>query len=237
MVRWFIFALVATALAACQGPPTSKPPAWCQARGALTTTCGAAHCVAAVVIDYKRVEPRGYRVFALEGQEVDDDEALDLAIAHITKVRGAPPPDTKEAKSSGDFFNVFLAYQNGNEWLVVIHRYTGQVLFAEPQLWGDPKLRGFDFPLPDKFADAEALGCVQPSNEAHRVTMVGTGQPTSGVVSTPTQAWKIVERLNITQEFTSGFKYRAMVISYAPATGEFDAESADWYAFIHRVSN
>lgn len=189
--------------------------------------------MAAVVVDYRRLEPRGYRVFSLSGKPVDRDEARQLAVDFIVNERGAPEPEMIDVDQSGAFFSCFILYPNGNEWLVVIHADSGQVLFAEPQLWGDEKLRGYDFPLPEEFNGPEALGCTDSAIKPRKVEGISTGKPYSGEESTAEEAWNVARRLNLTDEL-GGSSYRVMVISYAPAIGEFDAEAADWYVWIAR---
>ncbi len=220
----------------CHVPPATTPPPWCEAEGALEADCDGAPCVGAVVIDYKRLEPRGYRVYStLAGEAVDRAAARELAERYIVDERGALEPDTVDADRAGDFYNCFLGYlSNANQWLVVIHAATGTVLFGEPQLWGDAELRNRDFPLPDGVSDAAALGCSDGASVPERVEGISTGAPHGGALSTPQQAWSVAERLNLTEQL-GATRYRAMVISYAPATGEFDAEAADWYVWINRL--
>ena len=68
------------------------------------------------------------------------------------------------------------------------------------------------------------------------VETVTTGAPMgSAPASTAAEAWAVAQRLNLTA-LIGGPRYRVMVISYAPAIGEFDAASADWYVFISRIS-
>ena len=222
------------ALTGCQPPPETVPPAWCRAEGELSARCDAAHCVAAVVIDYVRLEPRGYRVFALEGEAIQsEEEATRLAVDHVVGL-GAPVPDQADAERNGDFYHSTLKNTgSSNEWVVLVHHASSQVLFAEPQLWGDPELRGFDFPLPDGFSTAAPLGCTDGAGEPEKVNAVTTGAPLSGdPPSTAKEAWEVARRLNLTEQITAQKSYRAFVITYAPAIGEFDAKSADWYVWI-----
>jgi hypothetical protein len=226
-------ALAALLLAACGDPP----PPWCEPRAPLDASCAGPECVAAVVVDYKRLEPRGFRVFSLSGAPIDRKAAEALANEHLVKVLKQPPADQSDVDATGDFYNCFLRYQlTGDSWLIVIHAPTGQVLFSGFELWADPTKRGYDFPLPEGFQDTAPLGCVDPgAAEPESKRFVTTGVPSGSVVaSTAAEAWGVAQRLNLTAELTRGHSYRVMTISYAPAVGEFDPESADWYVWIYR---
>ncbi|MCA9666564.1 MAG: hypothetical protein KC503_13275 [Myxococcales bacterium] len=206
-------------------------------REPINVDCRALHCVAAVVIDYVRLEPRGYRVFGLEGRPVDAVEAKQRALDHLLYVKRVSPLPTKvDANRSGDFWAVFLAFEDSlEEWLVVVHEPSGQVLFAGMSEWANAERRGFDFPLPQGFTTERALGCGEPLAPLTRAKLIENGQPlASDPASTAFDAFELLQRLDFTKRFSGG-RYRAFVISYSPAIGEFDARSADWYAWLYRV--
>lgn len=216
---------------ACHHPPDVFHD-WCLPEGALDLTCQEPHCVAAVVVDYRRLEPRGYRIFSLAGSPIDTQDVEAKAIEHVTSVNGAPPPDQVDSDRSGDFFNCFLRYNNNDSWLVVVHIPSGQVVFAGLEIWANQD-RNHDFPLPEGFLDAAPLGCTDGALEPMKKDLITTGIPVgSPPASTSAQAWAVVKRLNLTQRFTTDHKYRVMVISYSPATGEFDPAAADWYVWL-----
>jgi hypothetical protein len=221
-------------LAGCSDPP----PAWCRASGeTLDAACPGPHCVAAVVVDYKRLEPRGYRVLALAGAPIDSKAAEVLALDHVERVLKQPRPDQSDVDSVDDFYNCFLRYEkSGSSYLVVIHAPTGSVVFAGLEVWGDAQQRGYDFPLPEGYRDRSALGCSDDAAEPESKRFVTTGVPFgSAPASTAAEAWAVARRLNLTGAFTAGRRYRVMTVSYAPAVGEFDPESADWYVWIYRL--
>lgn len=215
----------------------SDPPAWCTARAPLDASCAGPECVAAVVVDYKRLEPRGFRIFSLSGAPIDRKTAEARANEHLTTVLKQPPADQSDVDATGDFFNCFLRYTlSGDSWLVIVHAPTGQIVFAGMEVWADPQKRGYDFPLPEGFHDAAPLGCSEPpAAEPESKRFVTTGVPTgTAPASTAAEAWGVAQQLNLTAELTRGHSYRVMTISYAPAVGEFDPESADWYIWIYR---
>ncbi len=212
-------------------------PPWCQARAPLDATCAGPECVAAVVVDYKRLEPRGFKIFSLAGAPIDRQAAEARAKEHLQTVLKQPPPDQSDVDATGDFYNCFFRYElSGDSWLIIIHAPTGQVVFAGFELWADVAKRGYDFPLPDGYSDAAPLGCSDPpAAEPESKRFVTTGVPTgTAPASTAADAWGVAARLNLTAELTRGRSYRVMTISYAPAVGEFDPESADWYVWIYR---
>jgi hypothetical protein len=214
----------------------SQPP-WCTATGTPDSSCAGPRCVAAVVVDYKRLAPRGYRVFGVEGSPIDRPTAEARALDHVKNVERADPPDQSDCNATGDFFACTLLYNNsGDSWLLVLFGPTGQVLFSGLQVWADAEHRGYDFPLPAGFSDATALGCTDGVKDPESKMLVSTGSPTgSAPASTPIEAWSVAKRLNLTERFTAGRAFRIMVISYAPATGEFDPEAADWYVWINGI--
>jgi len=227
-------AILLLPLVGCGDPP----PPWCTPKTTLDASCAGPECVAAVVVDYQRLEPRGFRIFALSGSPIDRKAAEALAAQHLETVLKQPPADQSDVDSSGDFFNCFFRYQlTGDSWLIVIHGPTGQVVFAGLERWADPVQRGYDFPLPDGFQDASPLGCSDPiAAEPESKRFVTTGVPTLiAPPSTAPEAWGVAQRLNLTAELTRGHSYRVMTISYSPAVGEFDAASADWYVWIYRL--
>ncbi|MBK8481236.1 MAG: hypothetical protein IPL40_08675 [Proteobacteria bacterium] len=221
-------------LAACGG---AAAPSWCHHRPALALGCPEGRCVAAVAIDYVRVEPRGFRVF-----ELSDTPALTLAEAeerargHLVETLGTPPPDSLDCEQDDDFVHCSLVFTASQDrYLVIIFRPTGQVLLAEPEVWADEQRRGFDFPLPTGFAPADTLGCTATATAPERVRVVTTGLPLgSTATSTGADAIAAVRRLNLTSAFVGDRPYRAFAITHAPAIGGFDAEAADWYVWLYR---
>lgn len=199
--------------------------------------CPGPFCAAAVVVDYERLEPRGYRIFSLEGSPIDDKEALARATEHVKKSLGGPEGMTGEARHDLGFYDVFLNDAvSGNSWLVVLHAATGQLLFAGLEEWANVSKRGYDFALPDGFSGPEALGCQAGSHEPQDKRLITTGAPfASSPASTATDALRIVRRLNLMNQFIDERPYQALVISYAPAVGEFDVKSADWYIWLNRL--
>ena len=211
-------------------------PPWCTAQSTLDTSCGG-HCVASIVIDYKRLEPRGYRVFSLVGSPLDRKSADQRALDYLTNVLQVSPPDQVDSTVAGDFINCFLRYTDGSgdSWLVLIHAPTGQVVFAGLEVWADAEHRRYDFPLHAGYRDASALGCTDGAREPAGKALVTTGLPFgTNPASTAEMAWGVARRLNLVEQLTAGRPYRVMVISYSPAMGEFDPESADWYVWISR---
>jgi len=209
-------------------------PAWCEAQGAPDTACAGPQCVAAVIVDYQRLEPRGYQVFALSGEPVADGAAAEvLALAHLEAAGVAEVPDQTDCSEALDFYNCFLSYDVGDSWLVVLHAPTSAVLFAGLEVWASEE-RGADLPLPSGFQDASPLGCSDGALDPQRKRLITTGIPLSSTPTTPAEAWAVAQRLNVTEQFTAGHTYRTMVVSYAPAIGEFDATAADWLVWLTR---
>jgi hypothetical protein len=221
---------------ASAGCDEASPP-WCTATAPLSVSCPGPHCVAAVVIDYKRLEPRGYRVFALDGAPIDAKEAEARAINYVQTVLGAPAPDAAEARRDLDFFDVYLHYtESGDSYLVILHAPTGQLLFAGLEQWADVTRRGYDFPLPEGFKGPEALGCAPTFREPEEKQLITTGAPMgTAPASTSTDALRVARQLNLMPRFIGDRPYQALVISHAPAVGEFDEESADWYVWLYRL--
>ena len=149
--------LVAGATAACGD---SSRPAWCGHRAGPALDCPDGRCALAVAIDYVRLEPRGYRPFALGADSaLTLAEAEERARSYLVDTLGAPAPDSLDCEQEDDFFHCSLVYSaTQDRYLVVIFGPTGQVLFAEPEIWADEQRRGFDFPLPAGFTPAEDLG-------------------------------------------------------------------------------
>jgi hypothetical protein len=231
--RWLILAaLVAGGGFGCSDG--DQVPAWCTATGALDTSCSGPHCVAVLVVDYKRLEPRGYRIHALDGSPVNRLDAEKIAHEHVTKTLGQPEPRAVDCERADDFIHCVLPYESLDQFLVVIHAHTGQILLAGPEIWADPEARGFDFKLSKDYKDAAAIGCTDATPQPDRKKFIITGQPHDGPASTPQQALETTLRATLTSEFVGQKLYGAFIISYAPAIGEFDRESADWWVFLHR---
>jgi hypothetical protein len=227
-----IHLIVIAPLCACD-----HSPPWCTPQAPLDASCTGSQCVAAVVVDYKRLEPRGWRVFSLSGSSVDQAGAAAKAVEHVQKVEKADPPDMVDAVAAGsEFFNCFLGYNSTKDsWLVVVHALSGQVVFAGLEFWADQAHRGYDPPLGDGYHDASALGCTDGAKDPVSKMLVTTGIPFgSAPASTAEQAWDVARRLNLVEQFTANASYRLMVVSYAAAQGEFDAVAADWYVWIAR---
>lgn len=212
---------------------TPEPPAWCSAVGDLNLTCDTEQCIAAVVVDYKRLEPRGYRTFSLQGDPITRQQAETVASDYLVTELQANPPDTSDCVQEDDFIHCAMVYDNQDRYLVVLHRLTGSVVFAEPEIWADPDKRGYDFDLPSGFFSADAIGCVEPIAQPVSKRLVTTGIPIgTPIPSTADEALEVVRKLNVAERFTHGNPYKAFVISHAPALGEFDPEAADWYVWI-----
>jgi hypothetical protein len=246
MTRIRALAPLLLGLTACQPPPDERPPLWCEPSGELELGCTGAGCVAAVMVDYFRLEPRGFIVRTLtQTSPVTALQAEAAAVDHVTKVLGARTPDVVDSDRAGDFFNCFLLYQsdrdgyNANDsWLVVIHAGSGEVVFAGLEIWNNPK-RGPetpDPPLPTGWQGPAPLGCSDGAGEPQGKALITTGQPMgSPPSSTAKEAWEQVgRRLNLTEQFTAGKPYRVMVISFSTAIGEFDPWAADWLVWLTR---
>jgi hypothetical protein len=231
-VAHLLGSLTALACASC----ASSPP-WCQATEPLDSTCAGPHCVASVVVDYARLEPRGYRIYALSGTPIGRATAEARAVKYAEEVLKIRTPDLTDADQAGDFFNCYLNYSDGDpdRALVIIHAETGVVVFGGLEVWGQLERRGDDLPLPEGFHGPEALGCADSAAEPESKMLVKEelpGEPAAA--STPGDAWNVARRLNLTADFTAGTTYRAMVVRYAPSIGNLDAQSADWYVWIYR---
>lgn len=234
-MRLLPFALLLLLASACDN---DCPPAWCEAQIPLTLDCTGPGCVAAVVVDYKRLDPRGYRVFSLSGTTpVDRKSAEAGALTYVQQVLKAPKPDSADTDLAGDFYLSFLRYdQTSDSWLVVTHGRSGEVLFAGLEDCATTK-RNYDYPLPAGWTGPAALGCTRRVPDAQAKALRTTGEPIgTAPASTASQAWEVVRYLNLTEQFTAGTTYRVMVVSYAPATCEFDPWSSDWLVWITRDS-
>lgn len=220
--------------AACGG---DSRPSWCRDRPALALDCPEGRCLVAAVIDYARLEPRGFRVFPLtDTPALTLAEAEERARAHLVDTLGAPVPDSLDCEQEDDFVHCALVQAASQDrYLVVIFRPTGQVLFAEPEIWADEQRRGFDFPLPAGFSPADTLGCTAPAPAPERLRVVTTGVPLGNLTpSTGASAIATTRQLNLATGFVGAQPYRAFAITYAPAIGGFDAEAADWYVWLYR---
>ena len=238
-LRLQVIALLAwTALAsmAC----SEARPAWCSDGTPPDASCVGAHCVLAVVIDYRRLEPRGHRVYALSGDPIDRATAEKIAMAHIVDVLDETAPDQSDCIRADDFFHCGLSYPAGDRYLVIINAETGTVLFAEKEIWAVETGRDQDGPLPAGFAAASTV-CVDPITEPTARKLVVTGAPgpldAPTPLSAPEQALETARQLGLTRQFLEGKPYRALVISYASAIGEFDGEVADWYVWFYRQAD
>jgi hypothetical protein len=231
MRRAAVLGLVLALQLGCDG----EPP-WCAAQSTVDTSCSG-HCVASIVVDYQRLEPRGYRILSLAGSPIDRKLADQRALEYITNVLQVAPPDQVDSTVAGDFINCFLRYTDGSgdSWLVLIHAPTGQVVFAGFEAWADGEHRRYDFPLQPGYRDASGLGCTDGAKEPASKVLVNTGLPFgTKPASTAEMAWDVARRLSLVDQLTAGRPYRVMVNSYSPAMGEFDPEAADWYVWITR---
>ncbi len=230
-MRLFVLHLIMLSLlSSCE----TSQPTWCEAQGDPDTSCAGPHCVAAVVVDYLRLEPRGFKIFSLSGEPLQDSAAAEaLALAHLQSMGGNSLPDQIDCDESLDFYNCFLDNNEGDSWLIVIHAPSSSVLFAGLEVWAT-EVRGEDLALPPGYENAVRLGCSDGALDPEAKRMVTTGGPLSVPPTEPAEAWAVAQRLNLTEQFTKGHTYRVMVVSYAPATGEFDPKSADWLVWIHR---
>jgi hypothetical protein len=235
-----LLGLLVSSASGCEGAPDVVQvgrgwPAWCEADGDLDVSCDGA-CVAGVIVDYLRLEPRGYWVHPLnESEPVDPWKAEAKAAGHIKQLSGHEP-DLVDADKAGDFFNCFLR-QSGelDSWLVVVHAKSGEVVFAGLEDWGETPLRGSDPPLPAGWQDAAPLGCSDGAADPESRALRTTGSPMgSAPASTAGEAWEVARRLDLVEQFTAGVPYRVMVVSYAAAIGEFDPKAADWLVWITR---
>jgi hypothetical protein len=232
VIRRSLACILCLAPLGCAADPEA---AWCASNGALEVTCAGPHCVALIVVDYARLEPRGYALLSLEGSPVAREEADAKAVEHLLSIERVEPPDQRDCSPAGDFFNCFLSYDSGDSWLVVIHTPSGKVVFAGLEVWGDPAQRGHDLALQEWISPPGPLGCTDGAGDPAQRRFVTTGSPISVVPpSTAAEAWEVARRVNLTEAFTAGFSYQVMVVSFAPATGEFDAEAADWYVWLTR---
>lgn len=215
---------------------SDDPPAWCDAVGEPVTACAGPQCVAALVIDYKRLEPRGYRIFALSGEWIDREAAESMAHQHVVDELGAAEPDVSDCVRADDFYHCVLPYrETGDQYLVVIHAPSGTLLFSGFEVWADIDKRGYDFPLHEGFLGPEAVGCASGVAPPVKQRLVTTGAPMGQAIpSTADDALRVARETNVTQRFVEGWRYNALVIPFAPAIGEFDLESADWYVWMHR---
>ena len=228
--------LLAVTLAACSD---GGPPAWCGAKQPLELSCTGPRCVVGVMVDYVRLEPRGFlvRETTQSKQITSAVEAETIATEHVTKALGGDQPDLVDSDRAGDFYLCWLAYdptETKDSWLVVVHASSGEVVFAGLEVWADPD-RGYDPPLPPGWQGPAALGCtdaaLDPVDRALRTTGIPMG---SEPASTAAEALAVAQRLNLVDSFTAGKPYHAMVVSYSTDTGEFDPRSADWLIWITR---
>jgi len=231
------FPVVAVLLGGCNGDPP-----WCEARAPLSLPCAGARCVAAVMVDYARLEPRGYLVRDLTGSTpLSSAKAAETrAVDYLKSTLKAKAPDAVDSDLAGAFYNCFLAYAppdgalGSDSWLLTVHAKTGDVVFSGLEIWANPK-RGFDYPLPPGWRNSAALGCTDGADEPASKALRTTGFPlTSPPASTAVEAWEVARRLNLTEEFAAGKPYRVMVVSYAPAIGDFDLKSTDWLIWLTR---
>ncbi len=229
----FIFAM---SLAACG----DDPPAWCTSTGEPTVTCAGPQCVLGLVVDYKRLEPRGYRVFALDGQAINRQEGEVIARRYVEETLKGPTGGVIDCERDEDFLHCVLNYDaTQDRYLLVLHGVTGRVLYAGFERWADPDKRGYDFPLPEGFSDAKTIGCAGPAAapERQRLVFLNTGPLPNGLASTARQALDVARRTNAVVNFVAGSAYRAVVINSSPAIGGLDNESTDWLVWIYRLSS
>lgn len=228
--------VIAISMILLGGGCSDDPAAWCDAQGEPDTACAGPQCVAALVVDYKRLEPRGFRIFALSGEWIDRQTAESIAHDHVVDQLGAGEPDVSDCVRADDFYHCVLPYrETGDQYLVVVHANSGALLFAGLEIWADIDKRGYDFPLHDGFSDSAAIGCAPTAAEPERRRLVPTN-PLMGqaIPSTPKEALDVARRTNVLGRFVDGWSYNALVINHGPAIGELDVESADWYVWVQR---
>ena len=172
-------------------------------------------------------------MFSLAGQPITVQQA-EMAAAEWVTNQVTQAQRGIDCQQEDDFIHCVVTFETPDRYLVVLHQPTGQRLFGGLEKWADETNRGFDFPPPAGFKDAAAIGCVAPIAEPQQKKFVTTGTPSgSGIASLASDALDVARKLNISQLFVANRPYRAFVISYAPAVGEFDPAAADWYIWLY----
>lgn len=192
-----------------------------------------------LIIDYKRAEPRGFKLFALDGVPIDRLEAEKLAYDYIVGQLGAEEPTQTECDRADNFFHCAAVYPSSDRYQLVYHGPTGRLLFAGLEEWAiSGGTRGADLPLPTGFSDATHFGCAGSLHEPLRKQLVTTedfGPQPQTAPSTPRQALDVARRSIPAVRFIGDAAYHAFVITYAPNIGGIDAESADWHVWLYRL--
>lgn len=216
-------------------------PAWCAPADPLPfeAGCSGPHCVLGLIVDYKRVEPRGFKLFALDGAPIDRVEAEKLARDHVVNTLGAEEPTQTECDRAENFFHCAAVYPTSDRYRLVYHGPTGRLLFAGLEEWAiSGGTRGADVPLPEGFSDATRFGCGTPLHEPARKQLVTTedfGPQPQTAPSTPRDALAAARRSVAALRFVGNAAYHAFVITYAPNIGGIDPESTDWHVWLYRL--
>lgn len=216
-------------------------PAWCSPPDPVPfeASCSGPHCVLGLIIDYKRVEPRGFKVFALDGSPINRQQAEERAHDYVVGVLGAEEPTQTECDRADNFYHCAAVYPTSDRYQLVYHGPTGTLLFAGLEEWAiSGGTRGADLPLPTGFSDATHFGCADSLSDPERKQLVTTedfGPQPQSAPSTPLQALEAARRSVPAVSFVGDTAYHAFVITYAPNIGSIDPESADWHVWLYRL--
>lgn len=226
-----LLATIALALAGCG----ADDPAWCASSGAPQVSCAGPQCVLGVVVDYMRLEPRGYRVFALDGEPIDRKEAETVARDHVEQVLGGEAGGVTDCERDEDFLHCIVQYPTADRWLLVLHGASGQVVYAGFEKWAGSENRGFDVQLPAGFFDDRTIGCAGPAPEPERQQLIltNTGPLGGPQPSTARDALGVALQTDVAVQFVADKTYSAMVINRSPAIGGIDPESTDWLVWLY----
>jgi hypothetical protein len=229
--RLLLTALLAAALSGCG----DDSPAWCASSGAPKVDCAGPQCVLGLVVDYKRLEPRGYKVFALDGEPIDRKEAEVAARDHVENTLGGDKDGVTDCERDEDFLHCIVQYPSADRWLLVLHGTTGKVVYAGFEIWAGDGNRGKDVQLPAGFFDERTIGCAGPAPEPERKQLIltNTGPLAGTPPSTARDALGIALKTDVAVDFIGTKTYSAMVINRSPAIGGIDDESTDWLVWLY----
>ncbi|PIE17655.1 MAG: hypothetical protein CSA65_07850 [Proteobacteria bacterium] len=210
-------------------------PAWCASSGPPQVSCAGPHCVLGVVVDYKRLEPRGYRVFALDGDAINRAKAETIARDHVETVLGGEKDGVTDCERDEDFLHCIVQYPTADRWLLVLHGLTGEVVYVGFEEWAGSKNRGADAELPAGFLDGRTLGCAGPAPEPERKQLIltNTGPLAGPPPSSARDALGVARETDAVVQFVGDKTYSAMVINRSPAIGGIDPESTDWLVWLY----